>query len=82
MVEISDILEVSNVPERSRSSEELRSYLEQDVPLVRMFCETYKVNLTEVHVFGFPENPGALYFFSDDLGGYSRIGLRKSLDDC
>lgn len=51
-----------------------------DRSLIDAFCERYGVELQQVSIDEetFPPT-GLMYFLSDDLGGYNRVGLNASL---
>lgn len=57
------------------------SYLIKDKPLIEAFCQRYQRSLMEIGL-NYEEGiipSGLIYFFDDNLGGYSRTGLERSL---
>lgn len=63
-----------------RAPEEVRRILQQDRLYLSAFCRKYNVELVTFlpNSEDFPPQ-GLLYFFSDDLGGYSIKGIKESL---
>lgn len=57
------------------------SYLIRDKPLIEAFCQRYQRSLRGIDL-NYEEGimpSGLIYFFNDNLGGYSRRGLERSL---
>ena len=66
------LLEVMAVP--------ILVHLVQDRPLIDAYSGKYGVSLAEIDINREEESPqGLMYFFSDNLGGYTREGLERSL---
>ena len=53
----------------------------QDFPTIDVFCNEYNANLTNILVNDedFPPS-GLMYYFDNQIGGYTREGLNNSLD--
>ena len=67
-----ELLEVMAVP--------ILVHLVQDRPLIDAYSGKYGVSLAEIDINREEESPqGLMYFFSDNLGGYTREGLERSL---
>ena len=50
------------------------------VPYVEKFCKTKNTKLLEIDVTTENHNHEPIYFFSDNLGGYTIKGIKESLD--
>lgn len=63
-----------------RAPEEVRRILQQDQLYLGVFCRKYNVELVtfSLNVEDFPPQ-GLMYFFSDNLGGYSIKGIKESI---
>lgn len=62
------------------SPEEVRQILQQDHPFLEEFCQKYNVELVTLspNLEDFPPE-GLMYFFTDNLGGYSIKGIKADL---
>ncbi len=59
-----------------------KNQLDKDRLYVNEFCRISHVSLVsyEVYLEEFPNNIGLVYFFSDNLGGYTMEGIINSFD--
>ncbi len=64
------------------SPKELTALLEADRPFVEQFCSLYAIELVDFSVNSeeFPPQ-GLMYYFSDNLGGYTVNAIKGSLGE-
>lgn len=66
--------------------DDLRFLCLQDLKLVGNFCKKYKQNLVRIDCTTESTTPEAIifepiYYFDDNLGGYTKAGLEESLKE-
>jgi hypothetical protein len=85
MTDIKDVEEILVATGSSLGREFCESVM-QDVSLIAEFCRIYSVDFARVDATTEASGQGEIvlepiYFFSDDLGGYTRQGLENSLKE-
>ncbi len=59
---------------------EFKKQFEQDKKFLNEFCRKYNLSLTKLTTTDEAGKLENMYFFNDNLGGYTLDGIKKSLD--